>query len=185
MDPHLQLTSYYGYFLSFQISQQSLSQILRPSLSQSRSKDNSHKKIRKGGKRARRKDNREKKRARRGHTALSLHRRIRRFKHAMCASFLLSSCTSQFKKKKAAIVIFNFISQGELNFQLHINERTNVEKKSVLNGPFIGGAKLKVWNLASRKYQDPLEAAMKSLSLASQLCVSSHNPAPKPQRRTA
>lgn len=45
------------------------------------------------------------------------------------------------KKKKAAIVIFNFISQGELNFQLHINERTNVEKKSVLNGPFIGGAK--------------------------------------------
>ncbi len=49
LDPLL-LTSYYGDFLSFQISQQSLSQILRPSLSQSRSKDNSYFKIRKGEK---------------------------------------------------------------------------------------------------------------------------------------
>ncbi len=98
-------------------------------------------------------------------------------------SFYSLALANFFVKKKSSHCYFFFISQGELNVQLHIlNER---RKKSVLNEPFIGGAKWKVWNLASRKYQDPLEAGMKSLSLASQLCVSIHNPAPKPQRRTA
>lgn len=141
-------------------------------------------------KKERRKDNRGKKRARRGHTALSLHRRIKRFKHAMCVSFLLSFYTTLFllknknkaKKIKLAIVFFS----GKFNFQLHIIKIKNKShKESAVNGPFIAGAKWKAWNLASRKYRDPLEAGMKSVSLASQLCVSIHNPAPKPQPRAA
>jgi len=107
---------------------------------------------------------------------------------------LLSSIVSHYqnifsKKKKKSIEntvnfsrIFNFCG-GEFKFLTARHKQTF--KESAVNGPFIGGAKWKVWNLASRKYRDPLEAGMKSVSLASQLCLSIHNPAPKPQPRAA